>query len=215
MLNPVAARQLISMQGETIRWFEALPCDCRDPGDPTFGDRYCGHCQFGNVYRERPLPASVKALVHSERHQFLHAEWGFVSVGDLYVTTMPDEIRLGDFDRVVLVQRQVPTKEIVRRGEGASDTLMQEFPLQVLTVADGDTEFVAGQDYNFDDEAGAIVWLEDGQTPGGQVYTVHYLYAPVFWYTGSVMTAPRPMPGYSAQWPQTGRLELKHPQAEG
>jgi len=209
MLNPIAARQLIATQGERIRWFEALPCDCRDPGDPDYGDfATCGKCQHGYVYRERMLPDGVKALVYRERRQFLHADWGFVGVGELYITTMPDQIPLGNFDRVVLTERAMPKKELVRLGE---DVLREEFPLVVLTVAEGDTEFVAGVDYSFDEAEGRIVWLDGGARPDGAIYTVHYRYAPVYWYTGSSMTAPRPMPGHSVQWPQTGLLQVSFP----
>ena len=41
-----------------------------------------------------------------------------MSMGDLY-TTMVDELPLGDFDRVVLVDRR-PKKEQVRRGARGS-----------------------------------------------------------------------------------------------
>lgn len=212
MLNPCAARQLIRTQGERVRWLEALPCDCRDPSDPTTYDRNCPVCSFGYVYRERKLPEGVKALVHSERRSFLHAEFGYVSMGDLYITTMADELPLGDFDRVVLVERSRPKKELVHRGaEGVPDPLAEEFPTAVLTVADAATEFVEGADWSFDAEAGAIVWLPDGARPARAVYSVHYRYAPVYWYTGSGMTAARPMPGGIGSWPQSGRLELKHP----
>lgn len=213
MLNPCAARQLLATQGERVRWLEALPCDCRDPGDPTSYDRTCKACSFGYVYRERTLPANVKALVHSERRSFLHAEFGYMSMGDLYITTMVDELPLGDFDRVVLVERRRPKKEQVRRGsEGVADPLAEEFPVAVLAVTDADTVFVEGVDWNF--AGGGILWLPGGARPGRSVYAVHYQYAPVYWYTGSGMTAARPLPGGIGSWPQTGRLEIKHPLEE-
>jgi len=105
-----------------------------------------------------------------------------------------------------------PKKEIVRRGaEDVPDPLAEEFPVKVLAVADSDTEFIEGTDWSFDAEAGTVLWLPGGARPDRTVYTVHYHYAPVYWYTGSGMTAARPMPGGLGSWPQTGRLEIKHP----
>ncbi len=213
MLNPAAARQMISMQGERVRWFQALPCDCRDPGDPDYGDeRACENCERGYVYREQDLADGVKALVTRQRREYLHPEVGMIRVQDLTVTTMADELPVDEFDKLILVERAVSKKEIVQRGAGTSDVLGEAYPVEVVTVADGDTVFVAGEDFVFDETTGAVVWLVGGDAPDGQTYAVHYTHAPVYWYTGAMMTEARPMPGHGAKWPQTGILQSKFPE---
>lgn len=208
MLNPVACQQLISTQGERIRWLEALPCDCRDPGDPDYGDhRGCAKCQYGYVYRERVLGPDVRAMVTQVRREFIHRELGFLQVGELLITTMAEEVPLGNWDRVVLVERAMPKKEIVHFGD---DELAEDFPTAVLSVADADTEFVQAHDYRFDDVGGKIVWLGQ-RTPAGSIYTVHYYYAPVYWYVGAPMQTARPIRGRAMRMPQSGKLEIKHP----
>ena len=209
----MAARVSIQRLGERVRWLQALPCDCRDPADPTYGDaRACTRCEHGYVYREQVLPANVRVLLTRQRREFLHPEVGLVRVGDLTVTAMPDEIQISDFDKLVLIDRAAPKKELVTRGSGERDALAEEYPLAVAVVADGDTVFVEGTDYLFDEEAGEVVWLAGGSVPGGRTYAVSYTFAPVYWYTGTMSAESRPMPGYSAPWPKSGLLQVHFPE---
>lgn len=214
MLNPTAPRVLISQQGERVEWWQALPCDCRDPGDPTYGDeRSCDKCERGYVYRLQKLPAGAKALIVRQRREYLHSEVGMIRVGDLTITTMPDEIPVSDFDKIVLLDRAATKKEILRRGATASDALGEAHPVAVQTVADGSQVYVEGEDWRFDAEAGAVVWIEGGDEPEA-VFTAVYTHAPEYWYTGAMMTESRPMPGYDAQWPKSGLLQTKFPEAD-
>ncbi|MGD9497963.1 MAG: hypothetical protein AB7Y46_16790 [Armatimonadota bacterium] len=209
MLNPVACAHLIATHGERIRWFEALPCDCRDPGDPDFGDhRSCDKCQYGYVYREQPLTGDERAMVTQIRREILSADLGLLQVGDLVLTTMPDQIPVGNWDRIVLVQRTVPKKEVVRFGE---DTLGEEFPVEVMAVTAGTTLYACDVDYRLDRATRRIVWQAGGSSPGQGVYAVQYVYNPVFWYVGSALKTGRPIPGRKMLMPQSGKLSLKHP----
>lgn len=213
MLNPVAAQQQIRMQGERLRWFQALPCDCQDDSDPSYGDyRGCGQCEHGYIYREQAVGGSVRALVTAQKREYLHPEVGMIRVGDLWLTSRVEELPISKFDKVVLIERAVPKKERVVRGTGLSDALAEAYPVEVVTVADGATEFVEGVDYLFDETEGAVVWIDGGAAPRGQTYAVDYRHAPVYWYVGAMMTEARPMPGARLKWPQRGLLTVKFPE---
>lgn len=210
MLNPAACRQAIRLHGEGVRWLEALPCDCLDPGDPEYGDhRGCEKCQYGYVYREQVLRRDEKALVTEVRREYLHPDLGLLLKGDLLCVTMADELPFGNWDRLVLTGRELHKKERVKYE---TDSLAEEYPAKLLSVASSDAEFVAGADYTFDAVDGKVVWTDGGSHPdAGATYAVHYLYNPVFWYTASGLKTPRPITGRTALMPQSGRLSLKHP----
>jgi len=220
MLNPCACRQALSVHGETIRWFRASPCDCRDPRDPDFGDhRGCEKCEHGYVYTEQVIPTGARAMVTMVRREQIHPDLGFIARGDLMCVTMPDEIPLGNWDKIVLLERTIPAKEIVTKGE---DVLRHTYPSSVTMVSAGEVMFTrwtpgdgedepAAGDWSFDVATGTITWHEDGASPEeGAVYAVEYLFHPVFWYDGSAITVPRPVADIGFL-PQSGRLSLKHP----
>jgi len=210
MLNPAACRQAIRLHGERVRWLEALPCDCLDPGDPDYGDhRGCEKCQYGYVYHERILAGNEKALITEVRREYLHPDLGLLLRGELLCVTMADELAFGNWDRLVLLGRELHKKERVKYGD---DALAEEYPTELLSVASSDAELAARTDYTFDAETGKVVWADGGSHPGAAAtYAAHYLYNPVFWYAGSSLRTPRPITGRDSLMPQSGRLTIKHP----
>lgn len=202
MLNPCAYRQMISSQGETIRWFQARLSDQYNPAtnyDPRTAPA------LGAEWVERLLSASVKALIFGVKSSFLHPEIGWVRTGDLQCMTMPDEIALGHLDRVVLTQREMIERERVVKGE---DTLRHPYPESVVTIYDDDRTYLNA---TLDTATRVLTWGAGVVPATGATYIVEYKYHPVFWYIGDEQTVPRPSGKDAARLPQKGLLTYKRP----
>ena len=210
MLWATPFRAAIALQGERVRWLEAIPCECLDQRDPGYGDhRGCDKCQYGYRYTERSLSGDERALITAVRRELMTPDFGIVRIGDLQCTTMPDELGFGDWDRLVLIEREATAKERVRKG---TDLLAQEYPARLVSVQTSTTQYVEGTDYRLDAEQRKVVWIPGGAAPAEDtVYAVHYAYHPVYWYTGFELRVPRPASGQDELMPQTGRLSLKAP----
>lgn len=207
MLNTAAYRQLMRSSGERVVWLKALPCDCYDPSTGYDQQRGCNTCSFGMVYREQPIGANVRVLIGQLRQNYEHPEFGLIQVGQLTVQTMPDEIRLGNLDRLVLLERRELARERVRRGD---DLLDQDFPVQLEAVAGGETVYRVNTDCALDAANRKIIWQSGGPAEGS-VYAVEYFYRPVYWFVAGEETPPRPVPGMHNMTPQKGFLVRKHP----
>lgn len=211
MLPLEALRQQIRLQGETVRWLRAMPCNCYNPRTNSY-DRSCTLCSFGQVYTEETLAAGVRVLVGQLQTSYEHPEFGIIKVGSLFVRTMPDEILLGNLDRLVLTRRRLLTRETLTRGETDSDSLAQPYPVTLRRVTSGDTEYVVGTDCELDVDGAAVTWLEGQDGPAaGAIYACEYQYAPVYWYVGAEEQPPRPVPFLDKDTPQKGFLVEKFP----
>jgi len=210
MLNIPVLRAHIREKGSRLRWFKALPCSCYNPANNTF-DRACTLCDFGRVYREQTLASKVRVLIGSLTRHYEHPEFGLIEAGQLTVTAMPDEVWLGDLDKVVLLDHRLLMRERVIRGTGNTDTLAQPYPVSVRVVADDVMTYKAGTDYQF--TGGAIKWLAGGNAPSANdTYAVEYLYQGVFWFISrQEERVPRPIPYSSDLTPQRGILVNHYP----
>ncbi len=203
MLNVSVFRATISRMGEDVAWYKAMPCDCYDPATNYDAQRSCDKCDHGFVYRNA---GTVRALVANQKQWSMHPDLGWMMLSELAITVMPDECRLGAFDKVVLLQRTALARERVQRG---ADTFPHLMPVLVREVADGDTVYTPDVDYRVDLENRQVVWLTAGPT---SVYAVEYEYRPEYWYTGSDMRSPRPALFAGQMTPIRGTLSLSRPE---
>ena len=202
MLNMTAYEQLFNRVAEQFRWLKALPCDCYDPTTNYDVQRGCQKCLFGHVYFDQGIK---RGLIGSQKRNVMNPELGWVQVREAVVTTMPDEVLFGQFDKLVLVERETLERSVMRRGD---DTLPHEFIIEILMVVSGETVYQPGIDYEVDLTAGTINWLTAGPT---QVYAIEYKHNPVYWFTGYDERPPRPA-GNGLQTPPKGMLSLTPPQ---
>jgi len=208
MLNPEAYRQMIQVQGERFRWLKAVPSDQYNPATGLNQDRQDVHSDHGHLYLDQGV---FRGLITQQKRDMMHPEFGWVLAGSLWLTTMPDEVRFGPFDKVVLLDRTQLARERCVKGE---DNLGQVYPVQVLTVADSTATYVEDVDYRLDAADRRLTWLPGGSSPAdGATYACEYLYNPVYWFLGEGMRAPRPTFGTTIMTPQRGLLSLTPPEA--
>lgn len=205
MLNVSVFRNAISRMGENVAWYKAMPCNCYDPRTNHDAQRSCDRCVHGYIYR---LQGTVRALVASQKQWAMNPELGWLKVSELSITTMPEDCRIGAFDKIVLLQRTALARERLTRG---SDTMPHMMPVRVIEVAEGDTVFSPTSDYRVDLTARKIVWLSSGPS---NVYAAEYEYRPEYWYAGANMREPRPVPpgNDAAMTPIQGTLTLNPPE---
>ena len=192
---------MVRQMGERFRWLSASPCTCYDPTTNDDRERSCGKCERGQLYTDK---GEQRGLVASLKRSVLHPDVGWVQQGELTLTTMPDEVLFGQWDKVVLLDREALARERVRRG---GDTLPHPNPVRVLAVRDQDATYLQGRDFTFAPATGEITWLTEGPTG---LYSVEYLYHPTYWHIGLDVRPPRPS-GCDLQTPQRGLLSLAPP----
>lgn len=212
MLNPEFHRQVIHTQGESVRWLQALPTSSYDPktnyeatGTPA------ATVENGYNYREPLAGTELRALIVTAWRNVNSPEQGWIRVGELTVTTMPDEIPLGDGDKLVLCGREETTKERLSKG---TDSFAQPYPVSVQTVADDTRVYVLDTDYTVNLTTKKIVWIAGGHAPTTATpYAVSYSYNPVYWYVTGRQTNPRPTGLTDTRMPLRGVLTLQMPGA--
>jgi len=204
VLNPSPFTILVQAQGELIRWLKALPCQCYDPSQNYDGQRNCSLCDHGWVYRDQ---GTQQGLVANQKRSVLHPELGWITQEDVTLTVMPDELRFGRFDKVVLLARTNLARELLHRG---ADVLGQAYPVAVNEVADGTLVYVAGTDYCVNLTTGVVTWMTGGPT---NVYAVEYTYRPLFWFAESELRPGRPTGAGEVMTPQRGLLLTAPPEA--
>ena len=206
MINPEAYRELIHRMGEDFRWLRAMPSDAYDPRSGLEGDREDVHSDHGHLYTDNGLR---RGLLAQQKRDALHPELGWIHIGQLWLTVMPDEVRLAPWDKIVLVERTQIEVERLQRG---TDQLGQLYPVTVLSVADSAAEYTQDVHWRFDAATRKIVWLSDGPTAGA-IYAVRYEHRPVYWFLGGDYRSPRPVPGTDVYTPVRGLLSISPPQA--
>lgn len=216
MLNVEVYRQQMRMMGEPIRWFKGFPCSCYQPLTNSF-DPTCTRCRDGVEYIEQTLASTVRVLVANLKKRYEHPEFGLLEVGELTITTMPDEVLLAFKDRVVLMGRTAVAREAVTRladlpgGIEQSDPVLEGYPVALLSVVFEGHEYTIGTDCALVNNR--ISWLADGDAPNaGEHYAVEYQYRPHFVYLAMDETPPRPVPLMgSVLTPQRGFLLKRLP----
>ena len=223
MLNNEAFRQAIRIHGERVQLLRAMPCACYNPALNYDAQRGCDRCEHGYAYQAE---AEARGLVTQQKHSMVHPEYGLIGQSQLYLTTMPDEVNFGPFDKVVLLERTGLARERAVRG---TDELPHATPVEVLQVAD--TEYAApSPTYDegdaFDLVGATLQWASPVMVAGGALvgygaarcegafvvrggfphvlwqigpsatYAVEYTYTATYWYTASDMRPP---------WPTFGR----------
>lgn len=208
MLNPEAYRQLILVHGEQFRWLKAMPSDRYNPATGLNEDRLDVHSDHGHIYFDRGV---YRGLVTEQKRDMLHPEFGWVLAGALWLTTMPDEVLFGPFDKVVLLEREQVARERCVKGD---DRLGQLYPFAAIAVADSTRVYRPDVDYRLDAQNRKIVWLDGGNAPEeGATYSCEYRYRPVYWFLGENLRLPRPVFGSSLLTPQRGLLSIRPPEA--
>mgnify|MGYP000903570622 CR=1 FL=1 len=203
---PEAYRQLILRQGEDFRWLQSMPSDAYDPRSGLDGDQEDLHSDHGHIYRDCGIR---RGLITQQKRDALHPDLGWIHVGQLWLTVMPDEVLLAPWDKIVLVERvQIENERLVR----GVDQLGQLYPVQVVVVADSAAEYMQDVHWRYDSATRKLVWLSGGPT-AGDVYSVRYEYRPMYWFLGGDYRSPRPVPGSDVQTPVKGLLSLVPPQA--
>jgi len=205
MLNPVAFVQLIATMGESVRWFKCLP---------TYDGTHISSTSAtaGRRWAETLLPARVKVLAREQKDEFEHPDFGLVHVGDLILTTLPDEITVGFQDIFVFPLRTDIAREAVTRGAGA-DALVQSYPVRLVAVSDATRAYTLGTTGDcYLDANNEIAWTVAGEHPAEDaVYTAEYTYNQVYWYMSGKERAPRPIPFLGGTTPQQVVLTKKLP----
>ncbi|MFA7086292.1 MAG: hypothetical protein WC145_06460 [Aliarcobacter sp.] len=206
MISIEAYRELIRRMGEQFRWLRAMPSDAYDPRLGLDGDREDIHSDHGHIYVDEGLR---RGLLAQQKRDALHPELGWIHVGQLWLTVMPDEVRLAPWDKVVLVERTQIEMERIARG---TDQLGQRYPVRILSVADSAAEYTEDVHWRLDLATRKIIWLTDGPEPGS-IYGVRYEYRPVYWFLGGDYRSPRPVPGTEGYTPVRGLLSIAPPEA--
>jgi len=208
MLNPEGFRQHIRRAGERVRWFKAYPHTCYDPATNYDHQRGCEDCEFGMYYQEHALRSAVRVLLTELKERFLHPEFGVVKMGDLVCQTMPDELRLGLLDKLVLQERSLLKRERLTKGV---DTFSEPYPAELVSVTAGATVYRVGTDCRLGPTA--VTWMAGGNAPAtNALYAVEFLYHPVFWCILGDEKPPRPLPLCTGGLtPQRVYLVRKHP----
>jgi len=208
MLNATAYRQQIAALGENVRWFKRLPSyDATHLASTA--------ATAGKRYVEQVVPTSVKVLVREQHAEYNHPDFGLLQVGDLTVTCLSDQIRIGHEDELVFPNRWDVAREAVTRAASGNDELQQRFPKRLIAVSDETRSYVVGNTLAGDcylDE-GEVVWRSAAahKPAAGGVYTIEYAYNVVYWYTTGRERAPRPIPGSIGLTPQQVILTRKLP----
>lgn len=208
MLNTTAYRQQIAALGETVRWFKCLPSyDATHVANSA--------ATAGKRYVEQILDSTVKVLAREQKDEFNHPDFGLLHVGDLVVTCLADEIRIGFEDELVFPGRTEIAREAATRAATGNDTLLNRFPAALLSVSDATRSYVVGTASKGDCylSGTAVVWRTGAahKPSSGGVYTVEYSYNLVYWYTSGNERAPRPVPMSTGLTPQQVPLTKKLP----
>lgn len=204
-------RQQMRRQGQRVRWFKAMPCSCYDPGR-NYYDRTCTKCSFGQVLWEQTLDAGVRVLISQLKKSYEHPQFGIIEAGQCSISVMPDELLLGNLDRLVLLDRRELQRERVLQPEDPEEApvLAQDYPIELRMVCDDTTQFEVGADVTLDTADGSLTWLDNAPAPG-KLYAVEYFCNPVFWFINAEETPPSHNPTFGGELPQRGFLVRKWP----
>jgi len=195
-------RAQIHAMGESIGWLRGMKCPC---GDPVTGtrDRNCPLCGgVGTAYEAQDI-AAYKAMVQNVTQQMAMANYGTMQVGDIVITTMPDEIPLREMDMIIIPSRSMTQEETFRHG--ASDRLRWVPVQSVAEMRTLTTVFVETRDFSVDLVTGAITWVHPPDV--GTVVSVRYESTPTYIALASSLLIRRSVGGVKMSQRITVRLK--------
>lgn len=174
--TPSRHRDAINRRGEQIRWWRGDTCTCTKHVT-ALRNRECAFCSgLGIVYTEQEI-SDFKALVRDVSQSEILAPYGELKFGDVAITTMPDEIPLGEQDMIELVTRAVYREDVDNTTGTTHDNLRWKPIHSIVEVAVGDdVERVVYNptEYTFDDDG--IVW--DSAPAANKTIVVKYKWIP-------------------------------------
>lgn len=213
MFNPALDTLNIAQLGERIAWWRASPCSCYDPATNYDGQAGCDLCEHGYIYRQQKADEQLRGIVEQVRREHIHPDFGVVQVGDLLLMTMPDEVPVSTWDKIVLLDREYEDWDRLVKGSRDSITNPGDYVGKVREVSDSGKVYGEGEDWEFT-SPDTITWLDGGSAPSaGVVYAVLFVRRPTFWYVGGERTGARPSRLSKKFLRQTGKLVKKREEA--
>ena len=156
--TPNRHRDAITRRGEKIRWFRGDSCTCNKQLTG-LRNRECVFCGgLGIVYTEQAI-TDYRALVRDVSISETLAPYGKLGLGDITITTMPDEIPISEADRIELVERKVFHEDVGVCSGTTHDDLRWQPLHSIVEVAVGDADerkVYTSDEYSLDDTG--ITW---------------------------------------------------------
>jgi len=204
--EPEEFRRLCAELGERIGWQRAAVCACNDPVSGR-RDRQCTLCGgVGYVYTQVTEASNYRALVRQvdERKEFWHA--GQLYLGDVTITTMPDELPIAENDLVTLTERRFEREEVITRSDGTFDALHWTPIAELIAVRTVDREYTVGEGNEVVAADSGIQWLTTPPAAGTRVTAVYY-WTPCYVILASMTTTRRLVGGTYLPQRVVGRLK--------
>ncbi len=151
-------------------------------------------CISGTAYVEGWAIDSVyRALVRQVNERKDFARFGQLYLGDITVTTMPDEMPVQEGDKVGLVTREFRRQDVIRRGDGVYDPLPWTPVARVLSVKTLDQEYLVDSagDVRVSDDETSLRWLTATPPETGTRIAVVYDWVPQYIVVPSMVTKRR------------------------
>jgi len=195
-------REFIHRRGESIRWYRSMPCACLDVMGGTH-DRQCSICGGIGYRYERQNPTSDKALVRQVDEERQFRSYGQLQVGNITITTMPDELPIGEGDLIDLVERRFRHSEVINHT-GLTDAVHWQPVVELIEVRSLTKTYAIGDDegqVGIAEDGGGIIWhCEEGAPvlpPAGERLTVVYGWCPRYIVMPGMVTTRRSVGGTS------------------
>jgi hypothetical protein len=204
--EPEEFRRLCAELGERIGWQRAAVCACNDPVSGR-RDRQCTLCGgAGYVYTQVAEASNYRALVRQvdERKEFWHA--GQLYLGDVTITTMPDELPIAENDLVTLVERRFEREEVIVHGDGNFDPLHWTPVAELISVRSVETKYVIGPEFDVEATDTGLLWQYALPETGTRL-TVVYYWTPCYVILASMTTTRRLVGGTYLPQRVVGRLK--------
>lgn len=155
-------RALIQRRGERLLWSRSEICPCNDP-ITAMHDRECTICG-GVGYIYTPVDVSAfHALVRTVDERSDYLQYGTVLVGDITITTMPDEIPIMPGDLIGLPDRAFAHNEVIVASGEESDLLNWGPAAKLISARSSDGVYsISGDspDIALSSDGSHIEWLE-------------------------------------------------------
>ena len=203
--SPELHRDFITRRGEAIRWYLSKICPCRDPVSGQH-DRSCDPCDgAGFLYDEQDV-SDYRALVRQVDQREEFAKFGQIYVGDITLTTMPDEIAIGEGDLVDLTSRRFRHEEVVQ-ADGGSQTKLAWTPVEeLLAVSWLEATYEIGVDVRLSTNSDALYWTGTPPAAGTRISVV-YNWTPRYIVIPSMITTRRVVEGTAMPQRVVARLK--------
>lgn len=183
--------------GVPIRWWKALPCECRDPVSGASGvDESGAECELcignsGLRYIEQAIPNSVfdgqpcRALVFRTQFEMHDAEFGQIPQGSTGISVLFDELALARGDRVMPLDGQFRAiaREVLTRGAGDLTALSKSPVLAVSLLTANGVIYALGRDFAIRENADGIEWLTGPgsmRPDAGERVSIEYAVRPIY-----------------------------------